>query len=320
MRIFLTGASGFIGSELAKRLVARGHVVYALSRDDSFVHNTTDGVDYVRGDLLEAAALKTYLKNILPDVVVHLAAYTPVRFSFDNPQAYTNINYVGTCNLVDAALSIEGVKRFVYASTAEIYGPYPDVRAVTEESVPMPTSPYSISKLAGEHYVKYASLRGLPFTVLRPTNTYGRPVNLPDEARGYFVEKAILGMLEKPRRLLQFDGDGGSLRRWMYYTDHVSAYLAVIDNNSKTMNQVYNVAPNEKAVSLFDVVELLKGMTDFHGEVVWNRKPRPLEPNHIDIDPHKIYAHLQWRAKVPLKDGLPLVVKYWREKLMVSKR
>ncbi len=312
MRILITGATGFIGSKLAERL-SISNIVYALTRNDEFNENRISGIEYVRGDLLDYEWLKIVIENCMPDVVVHLAAYTPVRFSFNNPILYANINYVGTINLVEATLSYGRVEQFVVASSAEVYGPYQFPHTVNEESVAVPTTPYGISKLAAELYVRYANQRGLNFTVLRPTNTYGRSFNLPEEARGYFIEKAIIGALTKKK--LEFDGYPESTRKFMYVEDHVRAYLRVI-GNKKAYNQVFNVAPDEQAVSLGEVVELIKKLTGREDlEVEWGLNPRPLDPNHLDVDGSKFRRRLGWIAKYSLVEGLKKTISYWKAKL-----
>jgi UDP-glucose 4-epimerase len=315
MRIFLTGGTGFIGSALAKQLLARQHTVYALHRGDSFASNMIDGIEYVKGDLLEGAFLETSLRHIQPEIIVHVAAYTPVRFSFANPAAYAQINYIGTMNLVEAARKVGGVSQIVYASTAEIYGPYRDDRKSSEETLPEPSTPYGISKLAGEHYVKYSTYHDIRYTCLRPTNTFGRTFDLPDEARGYFIEKLIIGMLLSPHATIPFDGSPESKRRFMYVSDHISAYTTVI-SNPHAYDRTYNVAPADAAMKLSEVVDVVKGVTDFRGDVSWMNDPRPVEPNFLDIDPFRFMHELGWHSRISLKAGLEKAVEYWKKKLM----
>jgi nucleoside-diphosphate-sugar epimerase len=316
MRILLTGGTGFIGSMLAERLRDR-NVVYCLVRNDEFRDNRVEGVEYVQGDLLNPESLRALFHLAKPEVVVHLAAYTPVRYSFDNPLLYAHVNYLGTVNLVEAALHEGQVEQFVYASTAEIYGPYEHPHTVTEESVPAPTSPYSVAKLAGEHYVRYASYRQkhLWCTVMRPTNSYGRAFNLPDDARGYFVEKMVIGLL---RGKVEFDGSPHSTRRFMRVEDHVHAYLRAIGNR-RAYGEVFNVAPDEPAVTLGQAVSLAREIVGAKEDAVaWGANPRPLEPNHLDIDGSKIRRRLDWRARYTFREGLSKTIDYWKEKLAAA--
>ena len=309
MRILVTGGTGFIGSALVDQLRLHNSV-FVLTRNDAFDANRKENTEYARGDLLSAEDTNTVVAHYRPEIIVHLAAYTPVRFSFDKPHAYTNANYVATVNLVEAAVRARCVRQFVYASTAEIYGPYAEDHSVTEESNPAPTSPYSISKLAGEHYVVYGPHRdrNMHYTVLRSTNTFGRKFNLPDEARGYFMEKLIIGLLKNEP--VDFDGFPESKRRWMYVTDHVNGYLKVI-GNTKAFDQVFNIAPEEPAASLEEVVEITKKITGSTSEVTWANDPRPIDPNYIDIVPTKAFKAFGYSAKVPLRTGISTAVEYW---------
>ena len=316
MRVLITGGTGFVGSRLAEKLRDRRAAVYVLSRDDEFSGNRGEGADYVKGDLLDGFTVRQVFDLVRPEVVCHLAAYTPVRFSFDNPVRYAHINYIGTLNLVEAAIKYGRVEQFVYASTAEIYGPYPSCKSVSEESVPEPSSPYSISKLAGEHYVTYLSGRRMKWTVLRPTNTYGRSFALPEEARGYFVEKLVIGLLTQKE--VHFDGYGESTRRFMHVDDHVHAYLRVI-GNYKAFDQIYNVAPEEGAITLKEVADVAKKLTGSDTKISWGSSPRPMDPNHLDIVPHKIMRALDWKTKVSLREGLARAVEYWKAKLAEAK-
>lgn len=315
MRVLVTGGTGFVGSALLKELISRGHIVYCLSRQDEFDGNRVRDVSYVRGDLLNYDGLKLAVGDIQPEAVVHLAAYTPVRFSFDNPVKYAQINYVGTVNLVEAVLRFgHGVRQLLAASTAEVYGPYLEPRTVTEESVPTPSTPYAVAKLAADHYVRYVHTksRTVNYTVLRPTNSYGRQFELPEEARGYFMEKMIIGMLTS--KSVEMDGSGLSTRRFMHVSDHVRAYVLAL-GNERAFNQVFNVAPDTPAQELWQVAKELAELTGYGGDVVWATNPRPMEPNHLDISPKKIVATLGFHAHVSEGNGLARVVEYWKAKL-----
>jgi len=318
-KLFITGATGFIGSQLARRLCER-YEVHALTRNDKFMANANiHDVKYHSGDLTDVARLREILAEIRPKIVVHLAAYTPVRFSYSSPYEYLTSNTLGTSKLVEVCLGLKHrVEQFVYASTAEVYGYTPNEKVIAwcEDDSPQCGTPYAISKYAGELYVRYAGTRGLHYTILRCTNTYGRSFELPDEARGYFVEKCILQMLANSKGVISFDGYASSSRRWMHYLDHVGAYDRVI-GNPRTINEIYNVAPQalESKATLGQVAEQIRLLTKFDGIVMWAKDPRPIDPNFLDIDPSKIRSAVGWAASVPLTEGLAMTVEYWKEKL-----
>jgi dTDP-glucose 4,6-dehydratase len=311
-RILITGATGFIGSQLAGSLSAEGSEVYGLIREDSFAKNRVEGVRYVQGDLLDRQSIEKGLKEARPQVIVHLAARTPVRFSFSEPEKYVYDNYLGTCNLVESALSSkEELEQFVFASTGEVYGPLEWSKLLTEGTCPTPASPYAVSKYAAELYVRYAKLRGLKYTILRSTNTYGRAMELPEEARGYFVEKLILGMLSGEDDL-KFDGFPESTRSFMHVSDHVAAYLAVIGNR-RAYGQVFNVST---AVfhSLKHVAEKVRELTGYTGKIIWGASPRVIDPNFLNLRATKIWNNLRWKPGIDLDTGLKLTVDYWKKK------
>ncbi len=322
-RLFLTGCTGFIGSRLVSELRDK-YEIHGLVRNDSFKANTVEGFTVHQGSLDNQDRLTELLYAIRPRIIVHLAAYTPVRFSYSNPHAYTATNYTGTAALVESALKLNDrseLYQFVYASSAEVYGYRPqDDHAWSEEEAPEGGTPYAISKYAGELYVRYARTRGLSTTVLRPTNTYGRTFNLPDEARGYFVEKTMIAMLQDPHGAIMFDGYPDSSRRWMHADDHVSAYKAVI-GEPKALNEIFNVTPfpHGKA-NLKELTTRLSKLTGFTGRIGWGNDPRPVDPNFLDIDWKKTSSRIGWQAKVPLQEGLARQVEYWREKLVDKTR
>ena len=163
MRIFLTGGSGFIGSSLIPRLLEQGHDVYALTR---YVANRTPNypkeVQVVFGDLRDSLVLKRAMREITPEVVVHLGAISPVQRSFGHSQEVFETNAMGTMNLADANLENPNLEKFIFAGTSEMYGNqlinerYND--KLKEQDKLFPNQPYAISKVAASNYLSYLSL------------------------------------------------------------------------------------------------------------------------------------------------------------------
>ena len=169
MKILLTGSSGFIGQHLTPRL------------------ETEHTVHHLKSDLLDFAAVTEEVATFKPDVIVHLAARTEVENSFYEQIAFSQINYVGTVNLIEAASNVKNLKNFVFASTMEVYGWQSisdEVRdnvipkrfiSFDENTQPNPNAPYAVAKYGCEKYLEYAHRSlGLPFTAIRQTNSYGR--------------------------------------------------------------------------------------------------------------------------------------------------
>jgi nucleoside-diphosphate-sugar epimerase len=310
MNILITGVSGFIGGQLARKL-APNHNVFGLVREDGFSREAyrVEDVTYLQGDLLDYASLERAVKESDPETIIHTAALTPVRASFegDKPYQYGQINYLGTVNLVRAAGKAKNLRQFIHASTAESY--LSKQGLLSEEDRIGGETPYGVSKAAADSYVQMAGkVWSLPYTILRPANTFGRPFNLPEEARGYLVEKAIISMLRGGQ--VTFDGGPEPKRSWMRYESHVEAYLTVL-GREEARGQIYNVGSND-SLSVGGIVGAIADYTGFTGEVRWGVNPRPHDPQSLCLDGHKL-MRLGWRS-TSLPDALKRTISYWRDK------
>ncbi len=168
MRVFLTGATGFIGSFLAEELLKKGYQVRCLVRKTSNLHWIKDlNIEYHYGSLLDVESLQKGLAGC--QYVFHLAGLTKAR----TEQEYFKGNFEGTRHLIDAALLYkEGIKRFIYVGSQAASGPSPTINPINEDHIPQPLTYYGKSKLAGEEYVqKHAS--ELAITIIRPPVVYG---------------------------------------------------------------------------------------------------------------------------------------------------
>lgn len=305
--ILMTGATGFIGRKLSYQLHNRGYKVYGLVRSDKFSTNIPSYIVPVHGDLVVKNSLVKAVMESKPDIVVHLAALTPVRFSFDNPAQYGMVNYIGTVNLIEA---IKGkVRQYVHASTAEVY--YPSDGLLVEEDKLWGGTPYGVSKASADFYVQSAmKCWSLPATILRPVNTFGREFELPEEARGYLVEKCIIQMLTSDKAI--FDGNPYTRRSWMHVEEHINGYLTVIDNN-RAIDSIFNVSPSN-CLYVGEIVKIIAELIGFNGEIVWETNPRPYDPPSLCLDGSKLWR-LGWRPLKSLHERLAETIEYWRCKL-----
>lgn len=304
MSVLVTGVTGFIGSELATRLIQEGFKVHGLVRHSPRpATNIPKGVVTITGDLLDYHSLRKAVGLSQPEYVFHTAAMTPVRYSFENPFIFEAINCGGTMNMVHASLECPVLKRFIQASSMEVYRQKDT--PLKEEDELYGHTPYGVTKVASELYVRIASdCYGLPYTILRPCNTYGRKTE-----KGYLIEKIVTGMLEKDG--LEINGEPSLVRSFMYVDDHVNAYLSCIDD--KALNQVFNFGP-EKGSIIKDLVETCRYLLSWKGEVVYGVNPRPNEALKLEIDASKAKRVLGWTAKVSLEDGLRKTIAIWKEK------
>ncbi len=307
MRILITGSTGFIGSHLLLPLVEQNHDVFYLDRymTGACVSGVEQRVKPVLCDLRDHSAIQQVIKEIQPEAVVHLASISPVAYSYNHPGEVIESNLIGTVNLAEACLrEVPHFRQFLFASTSETYGNGPLPK--TEETPQNPNSPYSVSKLAAEKYLLYMrDAYGFPVIVLRPFNTYGRKDNAH-----FIVERTVTQMLRSDTVKL---GDPTPIRDLLYIDDHVNGYLSCLGND-KANGEVFNFCTG-RGISVRELVDLLREITGFQGEVIWNSIPkRPLDIQALIGDYSKAARILEWQPKVQLENGLRLTVDYWRQK------
>lgn len=308
VKILITGSTGFIGSHITPILIRRGYDVYSLEKyvTGRYVLGQNREVKTIYGDLREAFSIKRIVREIQPDIVIHLAAISPVSYSYDHPQEVIETNFQGTVNLAEACLhEIPHFKHFLFASTSETYGNGPLPKK--EETIQNPNSPYAVSKFACEKYLIYMrDAYEFPITILRNFNTYGRKNNYH-----FVVEKAIVQMLKEKRVEL---GDPTPIRDLLFVNDHVNAYLSCI-NNPKTIGETFNFCTGI-GVSIKQLINSLIKLTNFEGNVVWNTIPsRPLDIKELVGDYSKAKRLLNWEPKISLQEGLRLSVDFWSKKI-----
>ena len=306
LRVLVTGATGFIGSQLVPKLVEQGNEVYSLERyvTGRYVLGQNREVRTVFGDLKDFFAVRRIIREVQPDVVVHLAAISPVAYSYDHPQEIIETNLLGTVNLAECCLrEAPNFRQFLLASSSETYGNGPTPK--TEETPQNPNSPYAVSKLACEKYLLYMSdAHNFPITILRNFNTYGRTSNTH-----FVVERTIVQMLQENAVRL---GDPKPIRDFVYADDHVSAYLSCLEKPKKSIGQAFNFCTG-RGVSIKELVELLGELTNFKGEIVWNTIPaRPLDIEVLVGDNSKAKQMLGWEPKHRLEDGLKLCIDHFK--------
>jgi len=311
-KLLISGGLGFVGSHLVGQLVAQGN--YELNVVERYVTgryaNLGRSVETHFVDLRDSNSVKTVLKHVQPDILIHMAAISPVSYSYDHPQEVIENNLMGTINLAEGCREIiPSFKHFIYAGTTEEYGVTPE-RPAKETSKCIPNSPYSVSKHAGTNYLEYMHLAyDFPVTVMRCTNTYGRTNDTH-----FFVEKIVTQMIANPKGEVLM-GDDNAYREFMYVDDHVDAYLSVLAQRDKSVGEIFNFSTG-KPLSLNEVIELTAKLTGFNGEFVKHSMPkRPLDIFDHSLNSKKAKEVLGWSAKVSLEEGLKKTIAYWREKL-----
>ena len=240
----VTGGAGFIGSNLVRRLAGQGARVRVFD-DLSSGHlenlaGLESSVDFVRGDLRDAAAVREALRGVAH--VFHLGALASVQASVDDPAVTHEINVTGTLNVLLAARDA-GVARVVLSSSASSYGDAPEMPK-REDMLPAPLSGYALSKLAGEHYGRiFHGLYGLKFFALRYFNVFGPR---QDPASHYAAVIPLFMRAYAAGRQPTIYGDGEQTRDFTFVEDIVSANLCCLSAPESAAGGVYNVAYGDR--------------------------------------------------------------------------
>lgn len=305
MRVLVTGGAGFIGSNLADRLVADGHAVRIL--DDlstGFRQNLGQEIEFIEAHVADYASVREAVADA--DVVLHQAAHRAVLRSVDDPLATDKANVHGTLTVLEAARDA-GVERVVVASSSSVYGGA-TLRPTREDAPLLPRSPYAVTKLAGEHYCRvFSELFGLEVVALRYFNVYG-PRQRPDAAYAAVIPLFIDALVSGQRPIIH--GDGFQTRDFTYIDDVVAANLAAIEAPSAVCRgTTYNIAGGAEytVLHLLGVLGKLLGVEPEPLHV----EPRSGDVRHSQADAGAARVNLSWEARVSLEEGLARTVEWF---------
>jgi nucleoside-diphosphate-sugar epimerase len=271
-------------------------------------------VTLVTGDIIDYVSIRNALKTVNPDVIIHLAALTPVRDSFERPFEYQQANFAGTMNVAHAMLELPDpqTRRLIAASTAEVYG-LQGKEPLKESLALKPTSPYAVSKAAADLYLQMMfHTYDLNCIIMRPTNSYGRKFD-----NSFVIEYFVTQMLKGEKIYV---GAPNSIRDYMYVDDHVNAYFLAM-KNIKTKGQVYNIGTGV-GTSNKELAEMIAEKIGYDRKrIVFGSYPPgyPYRPPISDqpsvvLDSNKIKKELDWTPKVSLSEGLDKVISYFKNK------
>lgn len=330
MRILVTGAAGFIGFHLCRRLLARGDVVLGLDNLNSYyevslkqsrlAHLTPQaGFSFVQTDLADRPAMEQLFSVEQFDIVIHLAAQAGVRYSLENPHAYVDSNLTGFMNILEGCRHT-GVKHLVFASSSSVYGANTAIPFSIHQNVDHPVSLYAATKKANELMAhSYASLFNLPVTGLRLFTVYG-PWGRPDMAYFSFTRAILEG------RPINIFNRGRMQRDFTYVDDIVEGIVRIADKpaaknptwsgtqpdpgSSFAPYRIYNIG-NNKPVELLQFIEILEQQLGITAQ----KNFLPMQAGDVpatfaDID--ELAAATGFRPATSLEDGIARFVAWFR--------
>jgi CDP-paratose 2-epimerase len=332
-RVLITGGAGFIGCNLAERLLRSGADVLVLddlsrrgSEENLAWLRTLGRFEFIKCDIRDAAAVETvFRRSGAVDVVFHLAAQVAVTTSVINPRDDFEVNALGTLNVLEAVRRSERNPVFVYASTNKVYGrldgaavdrlatryQLPDFPGGVPESMPLDFySPYGCSKGTADQYTRdYARIYGLRTVVLRQSCIYGqRQFGVEDQ--GWVAWFAIAHELGIP---LTVYGDGRQVRDLLHVDDLVDLYLLCVEHIDRAAGEVYNVgggiANTASLLEVIDYIEVLTGKRPHYLLSEW----RPGDQRIFVSDVSRARAHFGWEPRIGVRTGLAQLHRWIRE-------
>jgi UDP-glucose 4-epimerase len=296
MNFLITGAAGFLGSTLANQLAREGHQVRGL--DDLSTGDPqalSPDVHFTRGDVSDRPKLWTLLQEV--DCVYHLAARVSVPESILYPREYNTVNVGGTVSLMEAMRDV-GVRRVVFGSSGAIYGTQ-DIQPLTEGQTPRPNSPYAVSKLAAEYYIRtIGGLWGIETVCLRIFNAYGPGQHLPASnppVVPYFLRQAVRN------GTLVINGNGKQTRDYVYVDDVVSAMVAA--STAPNLNGLVINIGSGRETSIRALANLVLKVTGSQTNIIYSAQTSG-GVSRLCADLSLAAQKLNYKPSIPLEEGL----------------
>lgn len=310
-KFLITGGAGFIGSNIVRELVRRKQQVVVLDNlSTGKKENLTDvakKISFVKGDIRNLADLKRAFRGA--DFVLHQAALRAVERSVDDPAATNENNITGTLNVLLAARDSK-VKRVVFASSSSVYGNNKDSRQV-ETQMPNPQSPYALTKLAGEHYVRlFYQLYGLETVSLRYFNVFG-PYQNPESKYSAVIPIFTQHLLLRKAPMVHWHGKQS--RDFTYVDNVVQANILAATGKSVKAGEAYNIGNGENT-SIQDLYKALAKLLNVSVKAKGGKK-RAGDVLKTYADIRKAKRDLGYEPSIDFKEGLRRSVEWYKENL-----
>ena len=317
MKVFVTGADGFIGSNFVDLLLKRGFKVKALSQYNSFNNfgwltgYNHKNLEILSGDVRDLEFCTKVCNGV--DVIFNFAALISIPYSYQAPYSYIDTNIKGTLNLCLAARRNK-IKRFIQLSTSEVYGSAITM-PITEKHPYQPQSQYSASKIGSDAIAKSFFYTGdLDITIARPFNTFG-----PRQSLRAIIPTIIMQVLSKKKTIHL--GNIHSHRDFLFVQDTCRGILSLL-KSKKTIGEDYNIGSG-KEISIHQTYKLIKKICNSKCDIKIDKKrlrPKASEVNFLLSSNKKIYRDTKWKPKYNFESGLELTISWFRDNYDIYKK
>ena len=311
MRALVTGGTGFLGSNIAKRLSENYEKIVIITTDIrqqtslNVLDIDEDKIDLVKGDVRDFDFLRMLFSEYEFDTVFHLAAFSEVRKCQSDTKLAFDVNVGGTVNVLEVCRLYGNVKSIVVSSSDKAYGrgelPYKENDSLNGKGV------YEVSKSATDLIARsYYDNYGLPVVVTRCSNIYGGN----DMNFSRVIPNTIRLVLDNKSPVI-WEGSEGAIREFLYIDDAVDAYLSLVNNIDITKGKAYNIGSGEK-VTIEELIELIIYELDIDIDIVYKKKNFP-EISHQYLDSNKIKRDIGWKSKTGLGTGIKNTIEKYKE-------
>ena len=305
MSLLITGAAGFIGSNLLQNLSTLYDseiVIIDFLTEVSDPTIVSELPNFYPVDISDRYVVDEIFNKHKPEYVFHLAAESHVDNSIQNCLPFINTNITGTVNLMNASLE-SGVKKFMHISTDEVYGALgKEDLPFTEETPYDPQNPYSASKAASDHFVQaYVNTYNLPAVITNCSNNFG-----PRQSNDKLIPKTICNLLQG--RKVPVYGKGEQIRDWLYVQDHCEALVEVWKNGK--VGEKYNIGGGTELNNLTIVSKIIELMNKDQSNIEFVQD-RPGHDFRYSIDCQKIERELGWKSRFDFNEALLETIKWY---------
>ena len=288
-KVLVTGANGFIGSNLVKILnLTEGYEVFPTDQSFSEIRN----VNALQADI-ESPLLSKFILEIQPDIIYHLAAQTNVRNSIIDPEDDYRVNVSGTVNILSAVKNLKKTKLIFANSGGAIFGETEE--PATENSIRRPISPYGLHKVIAHELIKLQLSNSKNFVSLNLSNVYG-PENVPKSAPAVFLRRIFL------EEEIEIFGDGNASRDWVFIDDVISAMILIA---TKDCAGDFNISSGI-STSVSNLIKTISRVTNKENKIKYLDSVEG-EINKSVLSPAKAYTEMKWKNHVSLEKGIEIM-------------